>query len=208
MGSTRGRVRRHEAGVASPAESELAELCTSPLKCPTPKHAATPSSAAPSSRWPTRPSWSYTPRGPRGRRAGGCGAQACAVSARPDALRGRCSSPLASSGDGDAPSPADGDGVPMASAGMGGMRGGAARVLARRSAQGDGRSPRPSDRRAVDGGVSCVEAHAPAGDGGSRRRAEACGPRQSMGTSAHRSVRRAGGGSPALRARASRGAPR
>src|SRR5262249_38857435 len=114
---------------------------------------------------------------------------------------------LASSGDGDSPYPADDYGISMASARVCGMWGGDACVLARRSAERDVRSPRPSNSNTVYGGISLVEAHDPAGDGGDIRRADECGPSQSTGTSDNCSGSRTRGGGPDLRARAGRGAP-
>src|SRR5215217_7403128 len=52
-----GDFRRHDAGVARPAEPDLAELFTPPIKRPAPKRAATPSSEYPPSWWSTGPSW-------------------------------------------------------------------------------------------------------------------------------------------------------
>ena len=57
--SAGGDFRRHDGGVARPAEPDLAALFTPTIKRPAPKRAATPSSEYPPSWWSTGPSWPY-----------------------------------------------------------------------------------------------------------------------------------------------------
>jgi putative transposase len=54
-----GDFRRHDAGVARPAEPDLAELLTPTIQRPAPQRAATPSSEYTPSWWSTGPSRSY-----------------------------------------------------------------------------------------------------------------------------------------------------
>src|SRR5262249_12160836 len=96
----------------------------------------------------------------------------------------------------------------MASAGVPGVRCDHARALACRRPQRDVRSPRASDSRAVYRGVSLVQTHDAADDGGGVRRADARGDEQPLGAGHDRGGRRASGRSPHVCARARGGTPR